>query len=69
MALNSGVPIVPVIVRGTWPIMSKDSLRINRGNVYLDIKQPIDTHGYTRDNKQLLIDRVRAVICEGFKED
>jgi 1-acyl-sn-glycerol-3-phosphate acyltransferase len=69
MALNSGVPIVPVVVRGTWPIMSKDSLRINRGNVYLDIKQPIDTHGYTRDNKQLLIDRVRAVICEGFKED
>ena len=69
MALNSGVPIVPVVVRGTWPIMSKDSLRINRGNVYLDIKQPIDTHGYTRDNKQILIDRVRAVICEGFKED
>ena len=69
MAVDSGVPIVPVVVRGTWPIMSKDSLRINRGNVYLDIKQPIDTHGYTRDNKQLLIDRVRAVICEGFKED
>ena len=68
MAVDSGVPIVPVVIRGTWPIMSKDSLRINRGNVHLDIKQPIDTQGYTRDNKEILIDRVRAVICEEFKE-
>jgi len=68
MAVDSGVPIVPVVIRGTWPIMSKESLRINRGDVHLDIKQPIDTHAYTRDNKDILIDRVRTVICEGLKE-
>jgi len=68
MAVDSGVPIVPVIIRGTWPIMSKDSLRINPGDVHLEIKQPIDTSGFTRDTKDILIDRVRAAICEGFKE-
>ncbi len=68
MAVDSGAPIVPVIIKGTWPIMDKSSLRINTGNVTLEIERPIQTTGYTRDTKEDLIESVRSVICRGFEE-
>ena len=68
MAVDTGVPIVPVILRGTLPIMDKNSWRINAGNVSLQIEKPIDTTGYTRETKDELIETVRSVICRGFEE-
>jgi 1-acyl-sn-glycerol-3-phosphate acyltransferase len=67
MALDSGVPIVPVILQGTRSIMEKSSLKINTGEVTLNIATPIATAGYTRDNKDDLIGSVRTAICEGFE--
>jgi len=61
MAVDAGVPIVPVVLKGTWPIMDKSSLRINNGEVSLNIETPIATTDYTRENKDDLIQRVRAV--------
>ena len=68
MAVDTGVPIVPVIVQGTWPIMAKSSWRINSGEVSLLIEKPIDTTGYTRETKDDLIETVRSVICRGFEK-
>jgi 1-acyl-sn-glycerol-3-phosphate acyltransferase len=68
MALDSGAPIVPIVIRGTWPIMSKTSLRINPGGVTMDIGEPIETTGYTRETRDDLIECVRNVICEGFEK-
>ena len=62
MAVDSGVPIVPVILRGTWPIMAKSSLRIHRGNVELEITNPIDTTGYSRETKDELMEKVRTAM-------
>ncbi len=67
MAIDAGVPIVPVILRGTWSIMSKKSLRINAGEVYMDIQKPLDTAGFTRDSKDDLIEKVRTIICDAFE--
>ena len=66
MAVDSGVPIVPVVIRGTWPIMAKSSLRINRGEVEMVLAKPIDTTGYSRETKKDLMERVRTVICQKF---
>ena len=66
MAVDSGVPIVPVVIRGTWPIMAKSSLRINRGEVEMALAKPIDTIGYSRETKEDLMERVRTAICQGF---
>ena len=68
MAMDAAVPIVPVILLGTWTIMEKSSLKINTGEVALNIASPIATTGYTRDNKDNLIAAVRSVICEGFEK-
>ena len=66
MAVDSGVPIVPVIIRGTWPIMAKSSLWINRGDVEMEIAKPINTSDYSRETKEDLMDKVRSVICQKF---
>jgi 1-acyl-sn-glycerol-3-phosphate acyltransferase len=66
MAVDAGVPIVPVVIKGTWPIMDKSSLRINTGEVSLNIETPIATTDYTRENKDDLIQSVRVVIREGL---
>ncbi len=68
LAINSGVPIVPVVIHGTFPIMPKGSLHINPGAVVLEIQTPIDTAGYSLESKDALIDRVRQVICESFQK-
>ena len=68
LAVKSGVPIVPVIIHGTFPIMPKGSLRVRPGAVVLEIQKPIDTGGYTMESKDALIERVRHVICESFEK-
>ena len=68
MALDSGVPIVPVILKGTRSIMEKSSLKINTGEVTLKITAPISTTGFSRENKDVLIESVRTVICDGFEK-
>ncbi len=68
MAVDSGVPIVPIVIRGTREIMAKGQLRINTGDVRMVIKAPIETSGYTRDTKQGLMDHVRSVICKELED-
>jgi 1-acyl-sn-glycerol-3-phosphate acyltransferase len=68
LAVDAGVPIVPIIIRGTRTIMAKGNLRIRSGDVSLEIKEPIATVGCTRDTKDDLIERVRTVICESFEK-
>jgi len=66
LAVDSGIPIVPVVVKGTYAIMAKGRLTINPGPVDLEIQKPIETAGYTRDSKEALMDRVKTVMCEHF---
>jgi 1-acyl-sn-glycerol-3-phosphate acyltransferase len=66
LALDAGVPIVPVVIRGTRSIMPKERLRIRSGRVTLEILAPIDTTAYTRKSKEDLIAAVRRAICESF---
>lgn len=67
LAVESGIPIVPIVVHGTYAIMPKSSLRIRRGPVIVEICEPIETTGYTRETKDALLEKVRAIICERFE--
>jgi len=69
LAIDSGVPIVPVVLHGTRSIMPKKQLRIVPGTVVVEILEPIDISGYTRKNKEALMDRIRNIICEAFEKN
>ena len=66
LAVDAGVPIIPVVLHGTRAIMPKGRLRIDRGNVVMDILPPVETAGYNRDTKDELIEKVRNIICDAF---
>lgn len=67
MAIESGVPIVPVVITGTRSLMTKGKFRVNAGHVRMVIHKPIDTSAYTRETKEALMESVRRVICDSFK--
>jgi 1-acyl-sn-glycerol-3-phosphate acyltransferase len=67
MAIDSGVPIVPVVITGTRAIMPKGKFRVYPGHVRMVIHQPIGTSTYTRETKEALMESVRRVICEKFE--
>lgn len=69
LAIDSGVPIVPVVITGTRSIMTKGSIRIDPGKVSMIIHQPIQTSAYTRETKEALMEKVRRVICEGLENN
>jgi 1-acyl-sn-glycerol-3-phosphate acyltransferase len=66
--VDAGVPIIPIILHGTRSIMPKGQLRVYPGNVLIDIKKPVETSGYTRNNKDDLLERIRNIICDVFDE-
>jgi len=67
LAVDSGVPIVPVVITGTRRIMTKGKFQVNPGHVHMFIHKPIDTSAYTRKTKEALMESVRRVICDNFE--
>ncbi len=63
LAMDAGVPIVPVALRGTRALMPRGSLRVMSGEVFVTIGVPIPTSGLTIDDRPALIERVRDAIA------
>lgn len=66
LAVDAGVPIVPVVIHGTWTIMARTGLSIRPGTVTLEILKPIETETYNRKTKDLLLEVVRQKIIDAF---
>ena len=67
LAYDAGVPITPVVLNGTWSIMSKDSLRITPGNVRLTVLPAVNVTDYSKTDKPKLIGDVREKILKEFE--
>jgi 1-acyl-sn-glycerol-3-phosphate acyltransferase len=62
MAIQAQVPIIPVAVRGGRASMRKGSAIVRPVHVSVRIGEPIPTAGLTVDERDVLIERVRAAI-------
>ena len=62
MALEAQVPIVPVAVSGARAAMRKGSAIVRPVRVTVRIGQPVPTDGLTVDDRDVLIERVRAAV-------
>jgi len=63
IAIELGVPIVPVAVTGLYDVLHKGSLIIRPGNeIIVYVEEPISTEGMTTEDVAALRDRVRDVI-------
>lgn len=66
LTVDAGVPVIPIIIYGTRAIMPKGSMLLKPGNAYMEILPPVETSGYTRQTKDLLMAEVRDIICAAF---
>jgi 1-acyl-sn-glycerol-3-phosphate acyltransferase len=62
LALEAGVPIVPIRVLGSERLAPKGSLRLGGGEVEVVIGESIPTEGLTRDDLPALMERVRVAL-------
>jgi 1-acyl-sn-glycerol-3-phosphate acyltransferase len=64
LAVDAGVPIIPIVISGTHDIMPKGRMLISSRRVRIDVGNPIQTSDYTRKTKDDLMTRVRAAMSE-----
>ena len=62
MALDLGLPILPVTIRGTRAILPPDTFDIFPGRAELIIHPPVETRPYQDDSLEALIEKVRSVV-------
>jgi len=69
IAIEAGVPIVPVGCAGAHRIMKKNSLRVRPGKVTVRFGKPIDASAYTVEQRDELAERVHAAVAAQLPED
>jgi putative phosphoserine phosphatase/1-acylglycerol-3-phosphate O-acyltransferase len=46
MAQQAGVPVVPIVLRGTGALMPPGSLLVHSGTVHAAVLEPVDVSGW-----------------------
>jgi 1-acyl-sn-glycerol-3-phosphate acyltransferase len=62
LALEAGVPIIPVAIEGSGRVLPSDGFRIRAGEVRLKIGMPIETAGRSPQQRDDLLREVRDAI-------
>lgn len=68
IAIESGVPIVPISVKGSYEIMPPGQFRVKTGMVVLTFHPPIATHDLAAADREALTQRARERIAAGLAE-
>jgi 1-acyl-sn-glycerol-3-phosphate acyltransferase len=69
VALESGLPVVPISVVGSRHVMLKGRLATYPGRVRVVVHEPIDTAGLQGSDPRQLADRVRAIVASAAEVD
>jgi 1-acyl-sn-glycerol-3-phosphate acyltransferase len=62
LALESQAAIVPITIKGSFEIMPRGSFFVRRGKINVVFHPPVSVQGYTRDNMEVLVEKVRDII-------
>ena len=67
LAIQAGVPIVPISIIGAHEIMPKRTLKFKPGRITMVIDRPVDVSGYTLETRSELIEKIRHIIVRNFE--
>jgi 1-acyl-sn-glycerol-3-phosphate acyltransferase len=62
LAIETGAPILPLVVAGTRDAMAKGTFRFQKARARVRVLSPIDTAGLTLDDLAALRERVKTVM-------
>jgi 1-acyl-sn-glycerol-3-phosphate acyltransferase len=63
VAIDAGLPIVPVSLAGSRHVMKKNRLMVCPGEVELTVHAPVPTEGVRREGLQAFATRVREIVA------
>jgi 1-acyl-sn-glycerol-3-phosphate acyltransferase len=66
LALNSGVPIVPISIQGSYELMPKGSFQVKKGGIKVIFHPAVSVAEYTTKNLPELINKVQNIIRQGL---
>jgi 1-acyl-sn-glycerol-3-phosphate acyltransferase len=66
MALDLGIPILPITIIGTGKVLPPHTVNLFPGRVRMIIHKPISVNGYSLETIQDLMNDTRAVIQKGL---
>lgn len=69
LAIQAGVPVVPVACSGAQRILPKGSIRMRPGEVVVRFCAPVDGAAYRLDQRRELSDRVRSAIAAALPSE
>ena len=69
LALEAGMPVVPLSVIGSRHVMLKGRLATYPGHVHLVVHDPIDTSGLSGTDPKAFGERVRQIIAPDAESD
>jgi 1-acyl-sn-glycerol-3-phosphate acyltransferase len=69
MAIEAGLPVVPLSVDGTRRVMRKGELTTRPGHATLVVHPPLDTTGLTVSDARAFAQKVRDIVSTGTTED
>ncbi|HSO76709.1 MAG TPA: lysophospholipid acyltransferase family protein [Blastocatellia bacterium] len=69
MAIDAGVPLVPITISGATKIMPKGQVKVFPSTVRITIHEPISTSGYSKENVVELMENTRAKIFSALADE
>jgi 1-acyl-sn-glycerol-3-phosphate acyltransferase len=64
IAIKAGVPVVPLSIEGTGPVLPRGSAKVKPGNVLLKAGEPVPTAGMGLQDRGRLTAEIRERIVE-----
>jgi 1-acyl-sn-glycerol-3-phosphate acyltransferase len=68
LALESGAPIVPVAIRGTYDMMPRGRWYVGKGRIRVDVLAPVPSDGISAETIPELMDKVRSAIAASLEK-
>ncbi len=68
LAILSRAVVLPIVIRGSYKIMPKGSFRVSSGAVRVAVKPPIETRGFSLNERDNLQEMVRDVFLEALQD-
>jgi 1-acyl-sn-glycerol-3-phosphate acyltransferase len=68
LAIQTGVPIVPVTIIGSNKILPKGSLKVSPGKIIMAIDKPVEAGNYTIESRNALIKKVQKIISANHEK-
>lgn len=68
MALDLGLPILPIAISGANRVLPGKTFKLLPGHIRINIQPPIETQGYDRDSMGDLMAEVRRSVQQGLTD-